>query len=219
MIDLHAHTFFSDGELSPAELVQRADAMGHRAIALTDHVDMSNLELVVPRIAAACRALNDHHKVIALAGVELTHVPSALIGPLAQQARQLGALVVVVHGETLVEPVPAGTNLAAIEAGVDVLAHPGLIGLDEARLAARRDVALEISTRGGHSLANGHVAAMARQAGAKLVINTDSHAPRDLVDRDFAGRVGLAAGLSSDEVAAAYAASEAILTRATGVLV
>ena len=44
-IDLHMHTLCSDGELLPIELARRAKIMGHEAIAFTDHVDLSNLEL------------------------------------------------------------------------------------------------------------------------------------------------------------------------------
>ena len=51
----------------------------------------------------------------------------SLIAPLSCRARALGAQIVLVHGETIVEPVPPGTNHQAIEAGVDILAHPGLI--------------------------------------------------------------------------------------------
>ena len=64
----------------------------------------------------------------------------------------------VVHGETLVEPVEEGTNHEAIMAGVDILAHPGLISEEDVRLAKERKVLLEISARKGHSLSNGHVA-------------------------------------------------------------
>ena len=35
--DLHTHTFYSDGELAPAELVARAAAHGVNVLALTDH--------------------------------------------------------------------------------------------------------------------------------------------------------------------------------------
>ncbi len=92
-----------------------------------------------------------------------------------------------------------GTNLAAIEAKVDVLAHPGLITDQEVELAAENGVALEITTRGGHSYTNGHVAAMARKHGAKLVINNDAHAPRDLVDEALRKTIALGAGLTLDE--------------------
>ena len=214
MIDLHTHTIFSDGELIPAELIQRAEAKGLLGIALTDHADMSNLDLIIPRVRRACLALNRQHLVKAVPGVELTHVPPALIPEMIAQARELGAAIVVVHGETIVEPVPPGTNLAAIEGGADLLAHPGLLTPHEALLAAQRGVLLELSARKGHALGNGLVARLARQAGARLVINTDSHAPGDLIDHAQARRVGLGAGLEPSQVEEAFAAAEAFLARA-----
>jgi putative hydrolase len=217
LIDLHTHTLFSDGELLPAELIQRADSMGHRGIALTDHVDSSNLDFVLPRVQAVVKELNRHHKVKALAGVELTHVPPELIGALAQQARDLGADIVVVHGETIVEPVLPGTNRAAIEAGVDLLAHPGLITADEVALAAQKGVLLEITSRKGHCLGNGHVVSLALAAGALLTVNTDTHAPSDLIDRAMAEEVALGAGVPQEKLAEVFANSERLLARAGGI--
>lgn len=216
MIDLHSHTIFSDGELLPAELVQRAEALGHRGLALTDHADMSNLDFIIPRVRAAVEQFNLHHRVQALAGVELTHVPPDLIPGLIEQARALGAMIVVVHGETIVEPVPAGTNWAAIQGGADVLAHPGLLTEEEARLAADKGVALELSARKGHCLGNGRVARLALEAGAQLVVNTDTHSPGDLITQAQAERVALGAGLSPRDLPELFAASERLLNRALG---
>ena len=159
--------------------------------------------------------MNHHHEMVSIAGVELTHVPPALIGPLTRMARDHGAHIVVVHGETLAEPVAEGTNQAALEAGVDLLAHPGLITPEQAELAAQKGVLLEISARKGHCLANGHVARLARAAGANMVINTDSHAPSDLIDQDQARRVALGAGLEEEEVEALFMNAERFLIRAT----
>jgi len=213
MIDLHTHTIFSDGELLPAELIQRAEALGHRGIAITDHADMSNLDFVVPRLRAAVEQFNLYHRVRALAGVELTHVPPELIPGLIAQARALGAMIVVVHGQTIVEPVPEGTNWAAIEGGADLLAHPGLLTAEEARLAAQKGVALELSARKGHGLGNGRVARLALEYGAALLVNTDAHAPGDLITRAQAERVALGAGLEPGQLPALWAASERLLAR------
>ena len=199
MIDLHTHTLFSDGELLPSELVRRAQMTGYEAVALTDHADSSNLDWIVPRLVQVCKDLNAHWKIRAVPGIELTHVPPVMIAGLAQKARALGALVIVVHGETLVEPVPPMTNRMAIEAGVDILAHPGLITVEEVVLARERKVALEISARKGHSLANGHVARLGEKHGAELVLNTDSHSPEDLISRGKALQVALGAGLRADD--------------------
>ncbi len=213
VIDLHTHSFFSDGELVPAESAQRALAAGYRIIAITDHVDYSNIDWVISRISRACTKITEKGKIQVLPGIELTHVDPADIGPLSIEARKLGAKIVVVHGETLTEPVPAGTNLAAIQAGVDILAHPGLITEEEARLAARQGVFLEITTRRGHSLTNGHVAAMARKCNAQLVLNNDAHAPGDYVGQIMATKIARGAGLSDQEVSVLIENSQKLVHR------
>jgi len=214
MIDLHTHTLFSDGVLVPSELVRRAVMKGYKAIALTDHGDSSNLDLIIPRVTTACRELSKRWNISALPGIELTHIPPETVGSLAKKARKLGAVIVVVHGETLVEPVHPGTNRAAIEAKVDILAHPGLITREEAELAAKNGVCLEITTRKGHSLSNGHVAKMAAAAGAKLVIDTDTHEPGDLVTNEFARSVLLGAGIGRKQIEEVFDNSRALAARA-----
>jgi histidinol phosphatase-like PHP family hydrolase len=173
--------------------------MGYRAIALADHADMATFDWILPRVIRACSENGDHRRVVALPALELTHLPPPLIGRYVAEARGLGARIVVVHGESPVEPVEPGTNRAAIEAGADILSHPGLISEEDARLAAARGVHLEITARKGHSLCNGHVAALARRVGARLVLNTDAHAPGDLIPEGFARTVAFGAGLSAEE--------------------
>jgi putative hydrolase len=196
LIDFHTHTLLSDGLLNPSELVRRAHVIGYRAIGLADHVDGSNLGSVISAVTRVARELNRHQETVVLPGVEITHAPPSQIAALVEEARALGALYVVVHGESPVEPVAPGTNRAAIEARVDILAHPGFITAEEARAAAEGGVYLEISARHGHSLTNGHVARMAAEAGARLLINTDSHAPGDLITRQRAGQILVGAGLT-----------------------
>ncbi len=199
MIDLHTHSLFSDGELLPTELIRRGMVAGYEAIAITDHADASNLDLVIPRLIKACSHASRHWNIKAIAGIELTHVPPPAIPELVDEARRLGAGLVVVHGETIVEPVTPGTNLAALQtAGVDILAHPGLLTPEEAQLAAKNGVALELSARKGHCLTNGHVARLALEAGAKLILATDAHAPGDLISQAQAEKVALGAGLPTN---------------------
>jgi putative hydrolase len=216
MIDLHTHTILSDGELIPTELARRAEAMGYRVLGIADHVDSALLEQVVPVLAQVARDLAPAMGMKVLAGCEVTHCRPEHIGRLVDRARKLGARFVIVHGETVSEPVIAGTNRAAIEAGCDILAHPGFITEAEARLAAQRGVLLEISGRKGHSLTNGHVAQMARRTGARVIFGSDSHAPPDLRGRADAERVLAGAGLTPEEVAAAWVAAEDLVGRAVG---
>lgn len=198
MIDLHSHTFFSDGALVPSEHVRRVEILGYNAIAITDHADSSNIHFLIPNLIKVARDLNPINTTRLIVGVELTHVPPALIAPLAAQSRALGAQLIVVHGETPVEPVLPGTNRAALEADIDILAHPGFITEEEAALAVRNNILLELSGRKGHSLTNGHVAKMAKKTGALLAINADAHAPGDFLTTEMAEKVGLGAGLSRE---------------------
>jgi len=199
MIDLHTHTLFSDGVLIPAEHLRRFEVMGYTAVAVTDHADSANLDFIIPRIVAAAEELNRYCKTRLIPGIELTHIPPALFQSLTARARTLGALIVVGHGETPVEPVAAGTNRAALEAGVDVLAHPGFLTEGEAALAAEKGILIEITGRKGHCLTNGHVARMAIRASAKMAVNADAHEPGDFMTDARAKTVALGAGLTDEQ--------------------
>lgn len=214
MIDLHTHSFFSDGELIPSELIRRAEAIGYKAIAITDHVDASNIDLVVPQIVKAIRKLREYLSIEALPGAEITHAPPQTIPDLVKEARQLGAKIVVVHGETLVEPVRPGTNRAAIEAGADILAHPGLISEEDLLFAKEKGVTLEITARKGHSLSNGYVAKEAMRLGVRLCINTDSHSPSDLITKEFASKILLGSGIENTRLDQIFENSKVIIENA-----
>ena len=66
---------------------------------------------------------------------------------------------------------------------------------EEAKLAANKGVFLEITSRKGHSYTNGHVAKMARETSAKLILNSDTHAPGDQMNEKLAANVIEGAGL------------------------
>jgi len=185
MIDLHTHTLLSDGELLPSELIRRAVSAGYRAIAITDHVDMSNIDFVLPRAVKACGEINKYWAIKALPGVEITHVPLETIPRLVKYARKNGAKIVVGHGETVSEPVIKGTNRAFINAGVDILAHPGKITPEDVLLAKSKGVCLEITTRKSHGVTNAHVVRLAIKHGARLVVDTDSHCPDNIINSDI----------------------------------
>ena len=198
MIDLHTHSIFSDGELVPAEHLRRVESLGYEAVAITDHADSSNLDFIIPRIVKVAKDLNRYSQTRLLPGIELTHIPPQMFSELVPRARELGAKIIVGHGETVMEPVSTGTNLAAIKAGVDILAHPGFITKYEALLAAEKGVFLELTGRKGHSLTNGHVVRISAETGALLVLNADAHGPGDFMTAKMAETVALGAGLNKD---------------------
>ncbi len=214
MIDLHTHSIFSDGVLIPAELVRRYESYGYKAIAITDHADHSNIDFIIPRIVKAAEELNRSQSVFVVPGIEITHVPPSLIRGIVKQARDLGAKLVVLHGETVAEPVAPGTNMAGIESGIDILAHPGLLTAEEAKLAAEKNVCLEITSRSGHSLTNGHVAKLAQASGVKMVLDSDCHEPGNIMTRDFAQKVVTGAGLSDNSLSSLLDNSRLLLEKA-----
>ncbi len=199
MYDLHTHTLLSDGELLPAELLRRMAVLGYTVVAITDHADLSNIVYLLTAINRM-KETAARHGVRLLAGVELTHIPPPEIASCAALAKEQGADIVVVHGESPVEPVAPGTNAAACSCPlVDILAHPGLIRESEATLAATNRVSLEITSRGGHNRTNGHVVRIAEKTGCTLVVNSDAHSPSDLMtarDRELVAR---GSGLDSAE--------------------
>ena len=201
LYDFHTHTTLSDGVLSPIELIRRCIVNGYSALGITDHTSASTMGRLIREVERDCVLARKHWGFEAYTGVELTHMPATSISELAAQARRLGAAFVVVHGQSPVEPVEPGTNLAAVAcADVDILAHPGEITEEEAHLAAEHDVYLEITARDGHSLSNGHVARLALSGGAKLVLNSDTHLPEQILTEEFARRVAVGAGLEGQDL-------------------
>ena len=217
-IDLHMHSLFSDDELLPSELARRALKLNHEVIAITDHVDYYNVD-EIPKIQAAIDDINSNWDITVVLGAEVTHAPIESINRIAKRAKELGAEIVVVHGETLNEPVTPGTNLAAVQSEyVDILGHPGLITKEEAELARENDIYLEISARKGHCLGNGHVANIAREVGNKLLVDTDTHAPSDLITFEKSYEIALGAGLSHDEAMKAIVDNPRELLKSRGIL-
>lgn len=213
MIDLHTHTIFSDGELIPFELIRRAEAIGYRAIAITDHMDASNLDLIIPRIVKAIEKLKSHVSIDVIPGAEITHAPPELIADLVKEARALGAKIVIVHGETITEPVKKGTNRAAIEAGADILSHPGMISIEDMLRAKEKNIFLEITARRGHAFTNGYLAKEAIKFGVPLCINSDAHGPSDLITKEHARNILLGAGIEDNRIDFVFENSKSLVDR------
>ena len=200
MYNLHSHSLLSDGVLLPSEIAVRYMAAGYKAIAITDHADYSNIDFVLNSIVKFTKHWPRAMPIQVLPGVELTHLPPEQFKPLAKLARSKGAKVIIAHGETSAEPVLKGTNLAALEADIDILAHPGLITDAEIKLAKKKGIFLEITSRHGHDANNAHVAKLARDNRARLILNNDSHAPEDIISPYQLSEVGSRAGLSVEDL-------------------
>jgi len=213
MIETHTHTVLSDGKMVPAALARRARSLGYRAIVFTDHADWTNYAWILQQHIQSLTPSGLFSGLDLIPGIELTHIPPPLLQDMVEAVRRAGARIVLVHGETLADDVETGTNLAAIEAGVDILAHPGLITPEEISLAGEKGVLLEISGRAGHCLTNGHVAAQARRYGAQVVLGNDVHVANDLPTREQRRCIALGAGMSEQEFLQAETAAQNLLPK------
>ena len=200
MYNLHSHSLLSDGALLPSEIAIRYQNAGFKAIAICDHADYSNIETLIASITNFTAKWPDDSGIKILPGIELTHLPLNQFKPLAEFARSKGIKIIVGHGQTPVEPVIEGTNRAALEADIDILAHPGLISGDDVKLAKEKGIFLEITARHGHDKTNRHVAGQARESGARLIINTDSHSPEDIPTYDRMKQVAYKAGIAQKQL-------------------
>jgi putative hydrolase len=204
MYNLHTHSLLSDGCLLPSEIAVRYAAAGYKVIAITDHADYSNIDQVIPGILEFTSRWPKNSSIKVLPGVELTHLPLSQFKPLATYCRKQGIKVIIGHGETPAEPVIPGTNSAALEADINILAHPGKISDEDVRLARKRGIFLELTSRHGHNATNSFVCQKALKYGAKLIINQDSHAPEDIISPRQLEEVGLKAGLTPSQVLNIY---------------
>lgn len=213
MYNLHAHTFLSDGALLPSEVTVRYQDKGYEVIAITDHADYSNIKQVGKAIVGFCKRWPHKSHIKVLPGIELTHVPPEQFKPLAKLARKEGIKIIIAHGETPVEPVSQKTNHLALLADIDILAHPGFISDDDTKLAAKRGIFLEITSRHGHSQTNDHVVRQAIKFGAKLILNNDSHQPEDIITPAELIKVGLDSGLTQAQIDKVYSEVKKFLAK------
>jgi len=200
MYNLHCHSLLSDGVLLPSEVAMRYLDKGYKAIAITDHADYSNIKSTIQAILEFTDHWPKDSKIKVLPGLELTHLPLDQFKPLAEFARGKGIKIIIAHGETLIEPVLKGTNRAALEADIDILAHPGLINDRDVQLAKEKGIFLEITSRSGHAETNLHVVGQALKFSAKLILNNDSHEPADIITPEQLIDIALKSGLNRNQI-------------------
>lgn len=183
MTDFHI-IFSPEAGLESSSILHYASLAGLRCVAVVLVSDGSDFDRVAS-LAAQIRRCSLYAGVEAFAGVELRHVPPALLPDAVKEARTAGGRLVLVHGETICDQVEQGTNFAAIEAGADILAHPGLIDAESAAFAAEKGVALEFTSCPRHAFTNAHTAAMARRFGCLLVRGSCARRPEEISTRSF----------------------------------
>lgn len=113
-------------------------------------------------------------------GVQLHHIPPALLEETIKFYRSLGISLIGVYGESISDIVEKGTNFSAIAAKADILFNPGLIDEECVKLAKENNVFLEISTHPKHAYTNAHIAKLAQKHGAKLILGSKAQTLQEI---------------------------------------
>ncbi len=201
--DLHAHTLYSDGRSSLAEMVERAGTLGYEYIAITDHspaariahgLDRRRLEDKVEEIERL-RSRRGKRRPRIVHGAEVDILSDGRLDYPQDILSQLDIVVASVHSSFRQSPDRMTGRLLNAMANpfVHVLAHPTtrLIGsrapidFDFERVveaAVKNRVALEINGQPYRLDLTDTLARAAKEAGALFAINSDAHSASQLQD-------------------------------------
>ena len=197
--DLHVHSNWSDGGATIEEMVRAAMALGREYVALTDHskgLGVAN-GLTEERVAQQRRVLDALNESVApfrvFHGTEMDIKRNGLLDYKDDTLEFLEYVSASIHSamDQDRDVMTARIIRAVSNPWVATLNHPHgrLIGsrppyeVDMAAViaaCAEHGVAMEINSQPERMDLDGVTARMAREAGVKLVINTDAHATRQL---------------------------------------
>ena len=214
--DLQMHTDASDGQTPIGPMADAARALGYAYIAITDHskrVSMSGLDAVKLRAQwKAIDKLNASSAVRGLKSVEMDILESGKLDLDDDVLAEADYVVATIHyGLKQSERQITDRLLGAIaNRYVDAIGHPtGRVvngrepySLDfdvVARAAAAAGCLLEINGSERLDLPD-TLAAAAKAYGARFVLSTDAHDPRQLSNMRFAVAIARRAGLEAADV-------------------
>ena len=206
--DFHVHTSYSDGEGTPAAMVEAAEARGLEAVAITDHGPELSVGIspdkIEPLLGDVELARMDA-AIPVLKGIEANITdPSGSIDIDEQMPSKFDILLVGIHKLRSPSRDPAVlareylTSLvnAMTKGRVDVIAHPFHLHVNLARyltredvltfskLAAERGIAIEINSK--YHLPDEDFLGVCLREGVKFSIGTDAHTPGEVGRVDWA---------------------------------
>ena len=200
----HNHSTWSDGHHPVEQVAEAVKAKGYRYMLLSDHSKslrvargLSEADLI--KQMEQVRVLNKKMKPFKiLMGTEVDILPDGRLDYSDDVLRKLDMVIAAVHSsfKQPKEVMTARVTKAIRNRYVSILAHPTgrLLGEREAyeidmeeicRVAARTKTALEINCYTQRLDLNDVHAKMAREAGARLVVSTDTHSLDQLDSMDL----------------------------------
>jgi putative hydrolase len=217
--DLHSHTDWSDGRASVGEMARAARARGYQYLAVTDHSPRITVVngLGPERLAAQRRLIDDANReldgITILQGIEVDINED---GSLDLPDDVLAALDVVIaspHVKLRMEAAAMTERmLRAVEhPHVDVIGHPtgrrpgSRPGAEYDfevvfRRAAERGVVMEIDCDPARMDLSPELARLAASLGCRLCLDSDAHAPDQLLYVDLAIWTARQAGIETDRM-------------------
>jgi len=219
--DQQAHTVFSDGHQSVAQMAEEARRRGETHIVISDHAhaltseDIAAQREQIDSLNAQYRASGSNFKI--LQGIEANILADGSLDVAPEVLAQFDVVNAAIHGPI---EAPGGqlalfreANTARLLRAMDnpelnVLVHPHSVPADWdaiAKKAAQKGIALEVNgrdmLRNGRQEAAADMIAAARRHGAKLVFGSDAHTSQDLVDMVYAVRFARTHGVTREDLA------------------
>lgn len=217
--DLHAHSTWSDGVMELEEMAAAARARGYQYMAVCDHsqslrvangLDVERLRRQAHQIADLNQEFDDFRL---LSGIEVDILADGSLDLPDDVLAERDVVVASIHtgfrqeGERLTQRV-----LQAMQnEHVDIIGHPTgrLLGRRDPyeidmeqviEMAAKTGTALEINSSPDRLDMNDIYARWAREAGVKVVINTDAHSLEEMDNMQLGVNVGRRAWLEKKDV-------------------
>lgn len=230
--DCHVHSEWSDGAASIREMAENARDLGHAYMALTDHspslkiangLSAERLERQLAEVDALNAAMAPFRL---LTGIEVDILPD---GTLDQEPRLLARLDIVVgsvHSDLRMAAGLMTRRLVSALANpmLDILGHPTgrLVAGERKRpesafdaeivfaAAARFDKAIEVNARPERLDPPKRLLRLAVEAGCRVAINSDAHAPGQLAWLPYGCDRAAACGVAAERAVNALPAAELI---------
>jgi putative hydrolase len=217
--ELHCHTDWSDGGASVLEMASAARARGYEYLAITDHSPRITVVngLGPERLAAQRRLIEQANLEVEgltiLQGVEVDINEDGSLDEPDEALAQLDVVIASPHVKLRMEPAAMTERmLRAVEhPHVNVIGHPtgrrpgsrqGASYDFEAvfRAAAAHGVAMEIDCDPARMDLSPELAQLAASLGCRLSLDSDAHAPDQLLYVDLGLWIARRAGISSDRL-------------------
>jgi histidinol phosphatase-like PHP family hydrolase len=220
--DLQMHTLWSDGSASVQEMAEAGNARGYEYIAITDHskglkiaggINEEQLRQQAEEIAVVNESLGAAGKTLrVLRSIEVNLNPA---GQVDMEVSSLGELDIVLgcfHSSLRKKDDQTNRYVAALRnPAIQILGHPRgriynfRLGLsaDWAHVfavAAELDKAIEIDSYPDRQDMSIDLIRLARKAGCRISIGTDSHGPSQLEFIEFGLAAALKAKIDPDRI-------------------